>query len=424
LKRKIAGFAKIYNLNNIIKKIIHKKLADNLKKAAENKNNLISLNENIINANDDLNKQNKKIALKNLLKLYSYIVLEKLFEKLKNLQRNKAENAFKEFFIKIKQNAIKKAEYTYEKKISKENIPLRKKLSFSLKKSSSNNIPRKENDKSIPYISLLPHLTKFLEDKINERKNYAFNKLKQQRKNQKLNKLLTKYINNKITPEKNTFFKNFIKLATIGEKQKDLFKLLRKYIIIKKLFNQIQEPSRLLNLIYLIKLSLVNQEIADKRWLRALLRKWRFLSFSRNISKKKMSILYKNFHINYLEMVNDVFGEEKNENPSVIKEFERFGSNVGMWENEHPDFVEESKYCQNVRKNFKFYRPKEWDNKNKQIKVEEEKEIKEGNEIKETKKDKIKKYEEKKDNNQILKEKKEEPKEKKRYFRRNFKQNK
>ena len=123
-------------------------------------------------------------------------------------------------------------------------------------------------------------------------------------------------------------------------------------------------------------------------------------------------------------MVNDVFGEEKNENPSVIKEFERFGANVGMWENEHPDFVEESKYCQNVRKNFKFYRPKEWDNKNKQIKIEEEKEIKEGNEIKETKKDKIKKYEEKKDNNQILKEKKEEPKEKKRYFRRNFKQNK
>ena len=48
-------------------------------------------------------------------------------------------------------------------------------------------------------------------------------------------------------------------------------------------------------------------------------------------------------YINYLEMVNDVFGEEKNENPSVIKEFERFGANVGMWENEHPDFVEESK---------------------------------------------------------------------------------
>ena len=111
--------------------------------------------------------------------------------------------------------------------------------------------------------------------------------MKQQSKNQKLITLLTKHIINKIAPEKNIFFKNFIKLATNSEKQKDLFKLLRKYVITKKLFNQIQEPSRLLNIIYLIKLSLVNQEIADKRWLRALLRKWRFLSFSHNISKKR-----------------------------------------------------------------------------------------------------------------------------------------
>ena len=55
-------------------------------------------------------------------------------------------------------------------------MPYRKKLSFS-KKQSSSNVPKKDLDKSIPYISLLPHLTKFLEDKIQERKNYSMNKL-------------------------------------------------------------------------------------------------------------------------------------------------------------------------------------------------------------------------------------------------------
>ena len=421
---KIFGvIGKINRLNNILKKILLNKILNNLRKNEKNTNCLISLNENITKASDEIINRNKTIVMKQIIKLYTYKTLEKLFENLKNMQRYKLKIIFQHFINKLKDIKLKKSEYNYEKQISKEAMPYRKKLSFS-KKQSSSNVPKKDLDKSIPYISLLPHLTKFLEDKIQERKNYSMNKLKQNNKSKKLYSLFTKYINKKLVPDKDYFYKQFIKLATNGEKQKDLYELLRKYLIKKKLFIAVGHLSRFLKLFYLIKLTIVNKDITDKRFLRILIRKWRFLSFSRVVSKKKMSILYKNFHINYLEMVNDVFGEEKNENPSVIKEFERFGANVGMWENEHPDFVEESKYCQNVRKNFKFYRPKEWDNKNKQIKVEEEKEIKEGNEIKETKKDKIKKYEEKKDNNQILKEKKEEPKEKKRYFRRNFKQNK
>ena len=421
---KIFGvIGKINRLNNILKKILLNKILNNLRKNEKKTNCFISLDENITKASDEIINRNKTIVMKQIIKLYTYKTLEKLFENLKNMQRYKLKIIFQHFINKLKDIKLKKSEYNYEKQISKEAMPYRKKLSFS-KKQSSSNIPKKDLDKSIPYISLLPHLTKFLEDKIQERKNYSMNKLKQNNKSKKLYSLFTKYINKKLVPDKDYFYKQFIKLATNGEKQKDLYELLRKYLIKKKLFIAVSHLSRFLKLFYLIKLTIVNKDITDKRFLRILIRKWRFLSFSRVVSKKKMSILYKNFHINYLEMVNDVFGEEKNENPSVIKEFERFGANVGMWENEHPDFVEESKYCQNVRKNFKFYRPKEWDNKNKQIKVEEEKEIKEGNEIKETKKDKIKKYEEKKDKNQILKEKKEEPKEKKRYFRRNFKQNK
>ena len=158
--------------------------------------------------------------------------------------------------------------------------------------------------------------------------------------------------------------------------------------IIKKLFTKIEKTSRLLKLMYLIKISVVNKEIIEKRWIRVLIRKWRFISFSKNISKKKMAFLYKHLHVNYLEMVNDVFGEEEKANPSVIKEFERFGSNVGMWENEHPDFVEESNFCKNVQKRFSFHAPASFLKKKevKEVKEIKEEEILEKKEMKEIKK--------------------------------------
>ena len=421
-KRKVSNFAKIYNLDKINRKLICRKLLDNLRKINKKKTDLLSLNDNIIMANDEFKKKNKEIALKNILKLYTYIVFKKLFENLNNLQRNKSKIIIKEFMIKLKQNVLKKSEYTYEKKISNETIPFRKKLSFSRKK-SSNNIPKKEMNKSIPYISILPHLIKFLQEKIHQRKNYSFNILKQHYKNNKLYILLTQCIKKSIILDKQNFINQLYLLSTNGQKQKDLFELLRKYFIKRKLFLNIEKVVRILDIIYLIKVSIINQEISDKRWMRVIIRKWRFLSFSHNISKKKMSILYKNFHINYLEMVNDVFGEERLDNPSVIKEFERFGANVGMWENKYPDFDEESKYC-NVQKKFLFHRPiikeenkEEVINNYKNIKEEDSKvlntkidDVKEEEKVSEIKEDK------KEDNIKELKEK-----QKGRFYWKNFK---
>ena len=420
LKQKINKIAKTNRLAEVLKKLIYKKFFDNLKNNAKNKNSLIALNENFLNINNDLKNKNKNIAFKNILKLYMYVIIKKLFENFKKLEREKSKVIFKEFINKLKQNVIKKAEFTYENKISNENIPFRKKLSFSIKKSSSKNIPKKDIDKSIPYISLLPHLMKFLDEKIKERKNYAFNELKKYNKSKKLNSLLTKFINNKLIPVKNHFYINFSKLATNGEKQKSLFKLLRKYII-KKLFKNNEELSRLFHLLLLIKLSIVNKEISNQRWIRAIIRKWRFLSFSRNVSKKKMSLLYKNFHINYLEMVKDVFGEEKMDNPSVIKEFERFGANVGMWENERPGYNEESKFCKKIQKKLSFKGPKEWDEKKIKVKtIVEKKEEQKIEEIKEVKKEDEKEELKEKIEDSEKNKDKEQPKGRRRYFRKNL----
>ena len=315
IKYILLNAGKINILNNTLKRIIYGKLFDKLNNIRKNNISLVSLYENLSKANNNLKEQNKKILIRKILKLYTYVVLKNLFDKIKNTYKNKSKDSLKELWSTLKTSLLKKAEYSYGNQLSNENKSFSKKLSFSSKKSSG---PLKSNiNNSIPYISLVPHLIKYLEGKVKERKDVFYQKLKSDCRNKKLWSGLEKYINKKLNPDKEYFFQNIKKSATSGETQKKLYKLLRRKII-KKLFTQIKEPSRLLKLMYLIKISIVNKEIAEKRWIRVLLRKWRFISFSKNISKKKMAFLYKHLHVNYLEMVNDVFGEEEQANPSVI----------------------------------------------------------------------------------------------------------
>ena len=49
-------------------------------------------------------------------------------------------------------------------------------------------------------------------------------------------------------------------------------------------------------------------------------------------------------------MANDVFGDD--ENVSVIKEFERFGNDIGAWSNENINKQEESKYSSIIQRKF------------------------------------------------------------------------
>ena len=67
----------------------------------------------------------------------------------------------------------------------------------------------------------------------------------------------------------------------------------------------------------------------------------------------KMKTIYKSLHMTYLEMANSLFGENKDD-PSVIKEFERFGTNVGIWENEKPSQKEEEKYVKTIKTQYVF----------------------------------------------------------------------
>ncbi|MBR6924145.1 MAG: hypothetical protein IKH50_06370, partial [Oscillospiraceae bacterium] len=72
------------------------------------------------------------------------------------------------------------------------------------------------------------------------------------------------------------------------------------------------------------------------------------------MAKKKMELMYKNLHVSYLEMVNTIFSDSEKINPSVVKEFERFGYGVGMFVNEDPYKPREGKNCLGVKKKYLF----------------------------------------------------------------------
>ena len=93
--------------------------------------------------------------------------------------------------------------------------------------------------------------------------------------------------------------------------------------------------------------------ISKKRFIRELVRKWRFITFVKIMTKRKLELMYKNLHISYLQIANDVFGDD-NKNISLIKEFERFGNDVGLFENENYLMSQESSFCRKVNKKYVF----------------------------------------------------------------------
>ena len=351
-----------------------------------------------------------------IYKNYAYKVLDNLMNKLSDVQKKKSIEPKCDFMNNLNMIAINDKEFTYKnvKKLDKE--PRIKNLRFKKKEKEINDEELLEQNKLknniIAINSILPELGEYLNDIFIQRKREAFNNIKTEARNAHFIQIINDKVNKNYLPEKEKLF-NYLKTnkkiqLTEGPLQAKLFSLLRKKIIsIMFDSDDIDELYRVLRVIQLFKITEINKELSEERWLRTLIRKWRFLAFSKSMSKKKLAYLYKHFHVNYLEMANNVFGEQDS-NPSVIKEFERFGSNVGIWENEKPDYAERIKHSKSRKINYstntfkkllKEKEEKEEDKKKKkgnkkEVKEEEIEEEDEKEEKKKTKKEKEKENEE------------------------------
>jgi hypothetical protein len=279
------------------------------------------------------------------------------------------EKMINNYYSKIK-------EYTYSSHIQNENKPYTKRILFKTKKKTQ---PKTTKDKSQIYLSLISVLVKLIKELIEKRKKECLDKIKERYNGMRLIQALNKIIYNK---RKETF-QELIEILRVlldiyendGPQQARLFKLLRK-VYIRKLFLYKEEVYKINKLFYLLNLTMFNIEMARARWIRQMVRKWRFITFMKKMAKKKMELMYKNLHVSYLEMVNTIFSDSEKINPSVVKEFERFGYGVGMFINEDPYKPREGKNCLGVKKYYLF-NPIELQKKYKITKKVVEKEMKE-----------------------------------------------
>ena len=120
------------------------------------------------------------------------------------------------------------------------------------------------------------------------------------------------------------------------------------------MFKSTPKIRKVLGMIYVTRLLIMQREIAHEKYFRQIIRRWRYITFSKKLALNKMKTIYKNLHMTYLEMANCLFGEEGQTEPSVIKECERFGTSVGMWENEKPGEKTEEKFVKYSKTSYTF----------------------------------------------------------------------
>ena len=383
------------NINKvmILKKLFHdipliraKSFIHKIKENADKKNKFDKLTKDIIKAKDDFDKQKKKKLLNKIYKIYMLNKINDLINACKSYDNKLKKIYGKELFNKLMEIKNKFSTYNYNNNISSTSKAKLTKMKFK------NQIIKSDKvliDQNAPMRKVLPSLVKHLERIIKRRKEDAYEKVKNNLMSKNFTQLLKKYNNKIIDPNKREFIKKFKREAKYSETrpiyQTKLYKLFRKKYI-KTIKTTLIQPSRLYRLFYLLNMTKMHSNIASQRYYREVIRKWRFITFTKKMARKKLELMYKNLHASYLQMADEIFGEDKI-NPSVFKEFERFGSNVGMFTGQEPEIDEElnKKYYSSVDKKYVFVKRANTSHSDPEdIKKEEYiEEMKEGVEVKE-----------------------------------------
>ena len=347
----------------LIKKLLHdlpyiraKQFLQIIKQKADKKNKYDKLSEDLKNARIEIEEQNKLNLMNTLYKIYFYNKL-KNFCKIYDKYNNRMKNVFgREFLYKLLILKTNNSVFNYNNNITNEIQPKTTKLSFKNKSIKNKTIFL---DKNAPMRKVLPSLINFLDLLIKRRKRDAYEKVTSNLINNKFCQLLKSFNDKKIRPDKEEFINQLRRDAKYAASrplyQIKIFKLLRKKFI-RTITTTLVEPSRMYRVFYLINMTKMHKNIAQQRFYRELIRKWRFISFTKKMARKKLELMYKNLHSSYLQMADEIFGDENSINPSVFKEFERFGTNVGMFRGQEPEIDEalNKKYYSIVDKKYVF----------------------------------------------------------------------
>jgi hypothetical protein len=358
----------INDVNNVKRGMVLKQLFHNIpyarakyfmekiKNIHDKKNKYEKLVDDTLKAKEDLEDQNKRKLMTKLYKLYAYNKIDNMLKAFNNYDNKLKNTLSKELLYKLLMIKTSNSAFNYNNSITSTNQAKKTKLAFKNKVTKNNSIL---TDKNAPMRKVLPNLVNYLQKLLNRRKQDTFDDIKSHLISNKFCQLLKAFNNKTIKPDKEDFVNTFKRDAKYAETrpqyQVKLFKLLRKKYI-RTITTTLVEPSRLYRLFYLINMTKMHKNIAEQRFYRELIRKWRFISFTKKMARKKLELMYKNLHASYLQMADEIFGDDNNVNPSVFKEFERFGTNVGMFTGQEPEIDEElnKKYYSNVDRKYVF----------------------------------------------------------------------
>ena len=357
---------------NNIPKIRAKLFLRKLRKIKINKKKYEKLTKSVKNAKNEFLEQHKLELMNKIYKIYAYHKISKMLNVFNEKLHKKIKPLYaKDFLKKLYENLRRKKQYKYGNQIKSESRSRTTKLKY--KKSTTLNKAEDIVDNKMNLIKkIIPHFVKYLNNKIKNRRKDIFEKIEEEAKRKHFAKTLNIYSKKIILKPKKEMVNFMHRDALYSESrplyQIKLFKLFRKRYI-HELAVSLEEPAEIYHLYYLINVTDMHKKIAKQRFYRELIRKWRFAAFAKKMAKKKLELMYKNLHASYLQMADEFFGEETG-SLSVIKEFEMFGNNMGMFTGENPQIGEElnKKYYTNVEKKYIFANGQEEDEKVEKVK--------------------------------------------------------
>lgn len=267
------------NLNHFKIKLFELFVFKTLKIFLDKINSLFLSNSNLLKF--------KKMFINNLNLIKESLSLYKYCNKLKGSYKRK----------------IKSKEYKYSEKS---------------KKSKLSEIFKIFNTKTRIYYHSTPILLKAINVLKNFNLKFAFDNLKfAQTKNLLKNKLiflikrhLWNAFLNQLTIKVNLFNNNEMKVNS-------LFKLLKVNYLLK-LKTEIKEFNKINKLIYLLKVTFMHKSIIKNKFLTNIFKKWLFNAKLNKLTREKVSMLYKNMHLSYLNMVQELSAYE------YIQSFQKF----------------------------------------------------------------------------------------------------
>jgi hypothetical protein len=311
---------KIHYLRVILKKKLQSITFEKIRKRAENKLNLLNFCTNLSKANQCVNAKIIKIMKTKIYRLYAFKVMSSFVNIYTKKEKVEDVNQAKLFLSELKHISIEYNSYSNTIRHRHKRVNKLKVHKYSSKIQSTFNIINNQKIKKEVGLFLVPILSKLFEKLKKNRLHSFYNKMRIHNNIFKLNDILTKV--EKILLPNEEFFEKLLKLMFLSKSHSNYVKKVCDYsknYFLENLRISLIKTSKITKLMYLIKLTIMHKNLANYKFVKSLIRAWRFFSKTKKLSEIKMSQICEELKRNFNSTSNEMFNEIEEE-----KQYEKF----------------------------------------------------------------------------------------------------